>query len=179
MCSAEVAPPNAAGVSLRTYGSPASERLVTDMTPSNFPYGEVLNISVSNILLYLQVANSEKKDFLSARTAPITVRPPGKDGWLVSMMVSTVTFPFPRLVPTPNNFEMHLEPIGPRTFATLGFNTTSLPSEAKFKAACADLARGLPKGYTVVEDGWSPTYVLYSPRDAKIWTNECWLQVVG
>ena len=80
-------------------------------------------------------------------------------------------------VPTPNNFEMHLEPVGRRLFAALAFNTTALPSEAEFKDACARLARGVPKGYSVVSDGWSPTYVLYSPRNAALWTNECWTQV--
>jgi len=177
MCSSLVAPANAAGVAVRSYGVPASELLVTDMTPGNFAYGDVVNISISNILLYLEADNSARRDYLAARTAPITVRPPGADGWLVSMMVSTVTFPDPARVPTPNNFEMHLEPVGCRLFAALAFNTTALPSEAEFKDACARLARGVPKGYSVVSDGWSPTYVLYSPRDAALWTNECWTQV--
>ena len=179
MCSTEVAPPNAAGVALRSYGVPASERLVTDMTPSNFPYGQVLNISLSNIILYLQTANSAGVDILKDRTVPITVRPPSNspDGWLVSMMVSTAAFPKPQLLPTPNNFEMHLEPVGERVFAALAFNTSAIPSEAQFKAACAELERGLPQGYSVVRDGWSPTYVLYSPQHAVLWTNECWLQV--
>lgn len=177
MCSTEIAPPNAAGVSLRSYGIPASERLVTDMTPPNFPYGEVLNISVSNIFLYLQIANSAGVNILKDRTVPITVRPNTPEGWLVSMMVSTAAFPLPHLLPTPNNFEMHLEPVGERLFAALAFNTSALPSEREFKAACAELAQGLPAGRSIVEDGWSPTYVLYSPLDAKIWTNECWMQV--
>ena len=67
--------------------------------------------------------------------------------------------------------------MGERLFASFAFNTSHMPSEGQFKAACAELARGLPQGYSVVEDGWSPTYVLYSPRDAVLWTNECWLQV--
>ena len=177
MCSTVVAPPNAAGVSLRSYGSPASERLVTDMTPPNFPYGQVLNISLGNIILYLQRANSAGVDILKDRTVPVTVRPNTKEGWLVSMMVSTAAFPKPQLLPTPNNFEMHLEPVGERLFASLAFNTTALPSEEEFKVACQALAQGLPAGRSVVEDGWSPTYVLYSPQRAVLWTNECWLQV--
>lgn len=93
------------------------------------------------------------------------------------MMVSTAAFPDPTLIPTPNNFEMHLEPMAERLFAVLAFDTTALPSEVDFKAVCADLAKDVPSPYTVVEEGWSPTYVLYSPRDAKVFTNECWLQV--
>jgi len=177
MCSTVVAPKNAAGVVVRSYGIPASEILVTDMTPPNFPYDQVLDISVSNIIYFLEVANSAKRNMLANRTVPITVRPPGADGWLVSMMVSTAAFPNPALVPTPNNFEMHLEPVGERLFAALAFNSTALPGEADFKSACAELTRGLPENFTVVKDGWSPTYVLYSPRDATLWTNECWMQV--
>ena len=179
MCSVLVAPPNAAGVAVRSYGAPASERLVTDLTPGNFAYGEVLNISLANIILYFNIANSAGKNFLADRTVPITVRPPGskEDAWLVSMMVSTAAFPDPQRVPTPNNFEMHLEPVGARLFASLAFNTSALPSEAQFKAACADLARGVPAGYSIVQEGWSPTFVIYSPADAVLFTNECWVEV--
>lgn len=178
MCSSIVVHKNSTtGVEVRAYGRPSNEVLVTDMTPSNFQYGDVLNISISNIILYLQSANSAGRDILANRTVPITVRPPGADGWLVSMMVSTAAFPDPTLVPTPNNFEMHLEPMGARLFAALAFDTGALPSEADFKARCAALAQGLPPGYRVVQDGWSPTYALYSPRDATRWTSECWQQV--
>ena len=177
MCSTVVAPRDAAGVVVRSYGVPTSEVLVTDQTPSNFPYGEVLNISVSNILLYLEVANSAKVNILANRTVPITIRPPGADGWLVSMMVSTAAFPDAAKVPTPNNFEMHLEPVGERLFAALAFNTSGLPSEAEFKSQCAKLAKSVPAKYAVVSDGWTPTYALYSPQAAKLFTNECWVQV--
>lgn len=180
MCSTVVVARNkTSGVAVRSYGLPASETLVTDFTPPNFPYNEVLNISISNILLYLQVANAAGSNLLSSRTVPITIRPPGSnpEGWLISMMISTANFPDPARIPTPNNFEMHLEPVGARLFAALAFDTTELPSEDLFKAKCAELAQGVPEGYTSVSDGWSPTYVLYSPRDATRWTNECWLQV--
>ena len=182
MCSTVVVPRNATtGVEVRSYGHPSSEVLVTDLTPSNFPYGDVLTDSVSNIILFLQSANSAGRDILANRTVPITIRPPqaagSSDGWYVSMMVSTAAFPDPALVPTPNNFEMHLEPMSARLFAALAFDTAALPSEAEFKAKCAELAQGLPLGYSIVEDGWSPAYALYSPRDATRWTNECWLQV--
>jgi len=142
MCAAVVVPKNAAGVVVRSYGAPASEVLVTDMTPGNFAYGDVLNISVSNIFLYMESANSAKRNFLADRTVPITVRPPGADGWLVSMMVSTLAFPDPASVPTPNNFEMHLESMGPRKMAAFQFNTTALPTEAEFEAACAKIRAG-------------------------------------
>lgn len=174
MCSSDIAHHN--GIAIRQYGVPTSETLVTDLTPPNFEYGEVLNISVSNILLYFATANSKRENLLAARTSPITIRPPG-DAWRVSMMVSTVRFPDASLVPTPNNFEMSLGPVGQRLFAALAFNTSALPSEAQFKAKCAELAQGVPKGYSIVDDGWSPTYVLYSARDAALYTNECWQQV--
>jgi hypothetical protein len=178
MCSTVVSPINAAGVVVRSYGVPASEVLVTDLTPGSFPYGEVLNISVSNIILYLQRANSAGTDILASRTVPITVRPPGKEAaWLVSMMVSTAHFPDPSKIPTPNNFEMSLEPVSERLFAALAFNTSRLPTEADFKVACAELEKGVPKKYSVVSGGWSPTYAIYSPQAAKLFTNECWLQV--
>jgi hypothetical protein len=180
MCSSVVVPRNhTTGVAVRSYGTPSSETLVTDFTPSNFPYGEVLNISVSNILLYLAVANAARVNILANRTVPITIRPPtaNPDGWLVSMMVSTAAFPNPALIPTPNNFEMHLEPMAQRLFAALTFDTDALPSEEEFKAKCAELAQGVPEGYSSVEEGWTPTYVLYSPRDATRWTSECWVQV--
>lgn len=178
MCSTVVEKKNPAGVVIRSYGIPTNEVLVTDLTPSNFPYGEVLNISVSNILLYLESANSGKVNLLANRTVPITVRPPpSADGWLVSMMVSTAAFPDPTLIPTPNNFEMHLEPMAERLFAALAFDTPAVPTEEEFKAACANLTKGVPSTYSIVEEEWSPTYVLYSPRDAKVFTNECWIQV--
>ena len=177
MCSTIVVKKNAAGVEVRSYGVPTEEVLVTDLTPSNFPYATVLELSVSNILLYLEIDNSSRENILANRTVPITVRPPpSNDGWLVSMMVSTAAFPT-GLVPTPNNFEMHLESMTKRLFATLAFNTSTLPIEQDFKTACADLANGLPSSYTVVEDGWSPTYAIYSGRDSKLFTNECWVQV--
>lgn len=177
MCSTVVAPRNAAGVVVRSYGVPSSEMLVTDETPGNFAYGEVLDSSVSNIIYYLQLANSAKVDILGNRTVPITVRPPGADGWLVSMMVSTAAFPDPAKVPTPNNFEMRLEPVGERLFAAFAFNTSALPTEAEFKKCVEDLSQGVPKTFSVVADGWSPTYAIYSPQAAKLFTNECWLQV--
>ena len=109
MCSTIVVKKNAAGVEVRSYGVPTEEVLVTDLSPSNFPYATVLELSVSNILLYLEIDNSSRENILANRTVPITVRPPpSNDGWLVSMMVSTAAFPT-GLVPTPNNFEMHLE----------------------------------------------------------------------
>lgn len=182
MCSTVVAAADTRGVSVRSYGAPAAETLVTNEVPGQLPYNETLQDCVGNIILYLQSANSAKKDYLAARTAPITVRPPSPRGeggnWLVSMMVSTVVFPDPAGVPTPNNFEMHTESMGERLFATLPFITTGLPDEATFDAACAKLAKALPKGYTNVTRGWSPTYVIYSPRDAALWTNECWIEVV-
>ena len=178
MCSTVVSPRNAAGVVVRSYGVPASEVLVTDLTPGNFPYEQVLNISVSNIILFLQSANSAGSNIIASRTVPITVRPPGKEAaWLVSMMVSTVHFPDPSKVPTPNNFEMDLEPMSERLFAAFAFNTTSLPTEGDFKDACAELAKGMPKKYSILSDGWSPTYAIYSPQAAELFTNECWLQV--
>lgn len=180
MCSAVVVPENAAGVVVRSYGKPATEVLVTDMTPSNFAYGDVLNSSVSNILLYLESANSAGSNFLADRTVPITVRPPGADGWLVSMMVSTRDFPDPAKVPTPNNFEMHLESMGPRLMAAFAFNTTVLPTEAEFQAACAKVRKSKPEQYKIVETSlWTPTYVLYLAQRATLWTNECWLEVAA
>ena len=158
---------------MRSYGVPSTEVLVTDLTPGNFEYGEVLNVSISNILLYLSEVSPRGT---LARTVPITVRPPG-DAWYVSMMVSTVAFPDPSKLPTPANFEMSLEPVAERLFATLAFNTTSLPSEADFKAACAELTRDVPKAFSVVAGKWTPAYAIYSGRDAKLFTNECWLEV--
>lgn len=178
MCSEVVVPENAAGVAVRSYGAPATEVLVTDLTPSNFEYGEVLNISVSNIFLYLQADNSAKRDYLADRTVPITVRPPG-DGWRVSMMVSTAAFPDPAKVPTPNNFEMQLEHMGPRLMAAYAFNTSALPTEAEFQEACARVRMSKPKKYKIVEGLWTPTYVIYSAQRATLWTNECWLEVAA
>ena len=175
MCSTVVAD-SRDGVVIRSYGVPVSERLVTDTTPPNFLYDQVLDISVSNIFVYLGGANSASRYMLSNRTVPITIRPPG-DEWRVSMMVSSVAYPDAARVPTPNNFEMLIEAVGERLFAALAFNTTALPTEAEFQAACARLRKGVPKRFSVVEDGWSPTYVLYSPQAATLWTNECWIQV--
>ena len=93
------------------------------------------------------------------------------------MMVSTAAFPDPTLIPTPHNVEMHLEPMAERLFAALAFDTPAVPTEEEFKAACANLTKGVPSTYSIVEEEWSPTYVLYSPRDAKVFTNECWIQV--
>ena len=92
------------------------------------------------------------------------------------MMVSTVAFPNPFEVPTPNNFEMHLEPVTERLFATFAFNTTSLPTEDNFTTACYTLLKSIPTKFAVFNDGWNPTYVIYSPRNATF-TNECWIQV--
>lgn len=179
MCSTIVQKKDSHGVAIRSYGLPSNEILVTDMTTSNFPYETVLDISITNILIYLEIANSANRNFLQNRTVPFTIRPPisNPDGWLVSMMVSTVAFPNPFDVPKPNNFEMHLEAVSERLFATFAFNTTSLPTENDFTTACYTLLKSVPTKYQVFNDGWNPTYVIYSPRNATTFTNECWLQV--
>lgn len=186
MCSSVVVPANAAGVAVRSYGLPTNEVLITNEVPGGLPYNLSLFDAVSNIFLYLEADNSAKRNFLSARTAPITVRPPSPPGargsWFFSMMLSTEVFPDPSKVPTPNNFELHTETLtsgAPRLFAALAFNTTKLPSEAAFAAECAKLAKALPPGYQGVSKGWSPTYVIYAAQDAKLWTNECWTEVVA
>ena len=51
------------------------------------------------------------------------------------------------------------------------------PRSCSASLAVEDLSQGVPKTFSVVADGWSPTYVLYSPQAAKLFTNECWLQV--
>ena len=127
----------------------------------------------------MEADNSAKRNFLADRTVPITVRPPGADGWLVSDMVSTRHFPDPATVPTPNNFEMHLESMGPRLMAAFAFNTTALPTQAEFEAACAKIRIGKPKQYKIVEGLWTPTYALYAPLRATLWTNECWVEVAA
>ena len=130
---------------------------------------------------YFEGDNSKSRNLVDARTTPITVRNVGDFNltWVVGMMISTAAFPDPSDIPLPN-LPVELEQVGQRNLAVVQFNTTSLPVDADFDAACAQLfAAPLPKGYSFnMSSSWSPTYVLYSGEVSTYFTNECWAEVL-
>jgi len=141
---------------------------------------EILTLGIQMLVEYFKGDNAGSKNVLGARTTPITVRNVGDYNltWIVGMMISTATFPDTSNIPLPH-LPVELEQIGQRSLAVLQFNTTSLPVDADFKAACGQLfASPLPKGYIFnMSSSWSPTYVLYSGEVSTFFTNECWAEV--
>jgi hypothetical protein len=164
---------------VREYGLPVSATLVRIKIDSPVFY-DVLAIGVQQLIRYFNGDNVGNKNLLNSRTTPITVRNEGDFNltWAVGMMISTADFPDPAEIPLPN-LPVALEPIGLRSMAILQFNTTSLPVDSDFIAACGQLfASRLPKGYIFnMSSSWSPTYVLYSGEVSTFFTNECWAEV--
>lgn len=177
MCSAPLA--QVGDVLLREYGLPAAATLVEVHVDGPEYYG-VLVAGVSMIIQYFQGSNGDNKNFMGARTTPITMRNLADNNltWIVGMMISTAAFPDAAAIPQAS-LPVELEQVGLRSLAVVQFNTTSPPVDADFKAACGKLlASPLPKGYTFnLSSSWSPTYVLYSAEAATFFTNECWAEV--
>jgi hypothetical protein len=178
MCSHPVA--QVGDVTIRDYGLPAAATLVEVHIDGSVFY-QVLADGIQMLLQYFSGDNAGSKNVLDARTTPIVVRNVGDYNltWIVSMMISTAAFPDPSAIPLPN-LPVELEQVGRRSLAVLQFNTTSLPVEADFEAACGQLfASPLPKGYTFNRSSsYSPSYVLYSGETTSLFTNECWAEVV-
>ena len=179
MCSHVVA--RAGDTVVREYGLPASATLARAEVISTVYY-DALATGVEQLLHYFGGQNAAGKNFLSARTTPITVRNLNDNNltYVVSMMVSTAAFPDSAAIPQPS-LPVRLESVGRRSIATLQFNTTSPPVEADFDAACGRLlSGGLPKGYAFnLSSSWSPTYVLYNGQAATFFTSECWAEVTA
>lgn len=177
MCSRPVA--HAGNVTVREYGLPASATLVQVHVDGSVFY-QVLTVGIQQLLQYYQGDNAASKNVLAARTTPITMRNVGDYNltWIVGMMISTAAFPNAADIPQAH-LPVELEPIGRRSMAALQFNTTSLPVDADFEAACGQLlASPLPKGFAFnMSSSWSPTYVLYSGEVSSYFTNECWAEV--
>ena len=177
MCFHAVA--HSGDVDVRQIGLPASATLARAEVISTVYY-DALATGVAQLLQYFGGQNSAGRSFLSARTAPITVRNLNDNNltYVVSMMVSTAAFPDSAAIPQPS-LPVKLESVGLRSIAALQFNTTSPPVEADFDAACGRLLSGsLPKGYTFdLASSWSPTYVLYNGQAATFFTSECWAEV--
>jgi hypothetical protein len=177
MCSHTLA--EVGNVSVREYGLPASATLVQVHIDTPVFY-DALTYGIQNLIGYFQGDNVGSKNVLDARTTPITVRNKGDFNltWVVGMMISTAAFPNTADIPVPY-LPTELEPVGLRSMAVLQFNTTSLPVDADFNAACGQLiASPLPKGFHInASSEWSPTYVLYSGEVSTYFTNECWYEV--
>jgi hypothetical protein len=144
---------------LREYGLPINATLVSAHVDGS-DFSEVLNVGVQQLLQYFS-----DNTILNARTTPITVRDLRDNNltYIVSMMVSTATFPDNTTIPQPN-LPVMLETIGLRSIAALQFNTTDPPVALDFEKACGRLlSSSLPKGYKFdLVSSWSPSYVFYS-----------------
>jgi hypothetical protein len=177
MCFNPVA--QAGNVSVREYGLPASATLVEVHIDGPVFY-QILSGGIQMVLQYFGGDNAASKNLLDARTTPITVRNVGDYNltWVVGMMISTAAFPNSADIPLAN-LPVELEQVGQRSMAVLQFNTTSLPVDADFIAACGQLfAASLPKHYQFnMSSSWTPTYVLYSGEVSSYFTNECWAEV--
>jgi hypothetical protein len=177
MCSHLVA--QAGDIVVREYGLPASATLASIHVDSTVFY-DALAAGVEMLLQFFGGQNSMSKNILASRTTPISMRDLNDNNitYVVSMMVSTATFPDNSTIPLPS-LPVQLENVGLRSIAALQFNTTSPPVEADFKAACGSLLAGrLPKGYEFdMASSWSPAFVFYSPQFATFFTSECWYEV--
>ena len=177
MCSQSVA--QLGNVTVREIGLPLSATLVQIHIDGPVFY-QILADGIKGVLQYYAGDNSGNRNILGARTTPITVRNVRDLNftWIVGLMISTATFPDVSDIPLPN-LPIELEQIGQRSVAVIQFNTTSLPVDSDFNAACGQLfASKLPKGYHFnMSSSWSPTFVLYSGEVSSFFTNECWAEV--
>jgi hypothetical protein len=180
MCSEVLA--ELQGVTVRAMGLPAAETLIAgSFWASQWPV--IIGYGVSSLIDFFQGDNTAQRKFPGARTTPVTFRqrsfPNGTIfEWRSAMMLSTTAFPVTSAIPQPVD-PLQLEPVGPRLVAVVQFNSTGLPSEQDFAAACGRiLPSALPTGYAVNEtSSWSPTFALYSREGATVFENECWKEV--
>jgi len=158
---------------IREYGLPLNATLASVHVDGTDFY-EVLSTGVQQLLQYFG-------NMLDARTTPISMRNLRDNNitFVISMMISTATFPDNTTIPQPD-LPVMLENVGVRTIATLQFNTTDPPVYTDFETACNRLLAGsLPKGYKFnMASTWSLAYIFYSSTFAEYFTNECWAEVV-
>ena len=172
MCSRPVA--QAGSVVVREIGLPVNATVAIARVDGPVFY-QVLAVGIQTLLGYFKASG-----ILGARTTPITARNVGDFNltWVIGMMVSTAAFPDATAIPQPS-LPVELEQVGQRSVAVIQFNTTGLPVDADFEAACGQLLDSpLPKGYAFnMSSSWSPTYVLYSGEVSAYFTSECWVEV--
>jgi hypothetical protein len=172
MCSNQIT--TLGDISIRQIGLPEAATIV-QIHGDTGVFWEVLSFGIQQILDYFSGNN-----ILDSRTTPITIRNLNDNNftWLIGMMISTVNFPDNSTIPQAN-LPIELENIGLRTLAVIQFNTTSLPLQDDFNAACDKLFAGpLPKGYKFdMTSTWSPTFALYNAEVSTYYTNECWAEV--
>jgi len=173
MCSNQIAVMG--DLIIRQIGLPEAATIV-QIHGDTGVFWEVLSFGIQQILDYFT-----GNKILDSRTTPITIRNLNDNNftWLVGMMISTANFPDNATIPQAN-LPIQLENIGLRTLAVIQFNTSSLPLQDDFNAACDKLfASPLPKGYKFdLTSTWSPTFALYNAEVSTYYTNECWAEIL-
>lgn len=175
-CYTDVFPKNSTtGIAIRQYGLPKNEVFIVYQVPRANGGSAIGGITA--ILDYFSGANSEKRDISFARTTPAVTThyfaAVGYDVVVVYMMVSTASFPDPSAIPMPTK-GLQVTRVRNVTAAVIQFNTSGVPSEADFAAACSNVS-SLPSGYAF--SSTYPSYVVYNGENATQFTSECWRNV--
>ena len=145
------------------------------------PYADALPVGVASVLPYF-IARRNGASVLINRTTPVLIGLLGRPDpfWEIAMFLPASDYPTPASAPDPETAATGVSLLSNATLrdltAAFGFSTPKLPTEAEFKAACATLTGGLPKGYEV-PPGAFPFWALYSPERSATYKSECIIDV--
>ena len=169
------------GASVRAY-SPSIGAVATE-APEDFNFTSGISYGIEGILPYFYQSYNARQELIN-RTVPFVSYEtdpgdPFKASWHTFLGLPASRFPDAAAAPRPSGFDVVLEsPFADaaRLVAALPFSTAASPSEAQWRAACAQLLAGLPAGYAPVV-GAPLALALYNGRGAASFTSECWATV--
>ena len=145
------------------------------------PYADAVPVGIASVLPYF-VARRNGAGALINRTTPFLVALLGHPDpfWEIAMFLPASAYPTPASAPDPETAATGVSLLSNATLrdltAAFAFSTPKLPSEADFKAACATLTGGLPKGFEV-PPGAFPFWAIYSPERSAAFMSECIIDV--
>ena len=145
------------------------------------PYADALPVGVASVLPYF-IARRNGASVLINRTTPVLIGLLGRPDpfWEIAMFLPASDYPTPASAPDPETAATGVSLLSNATLrdltAAFAFSTPKLPSEADFKAACATLTGGLPKGFEV-PPGAFPFWAIYSPERSAAFMSECIIDV--
>jgi hypothetical protein len=145
------------------------------------PYADALPVGVAGVLPYF-IARRNGAQVLINRTTPVLVGLLGRPDpfWEIAMFLPASVYPTPASAPDPETAATGVSLLSNATLrdltAALAFSTPKVPTEADFKAACAELKGGLPKGFEV-PPGAFPIWAIYSAENSAAYEAECIIDV--
>jgi hypothetical protein len=145
-------------------------------------YQEALELTTFGVLDYF----TNRSSTLSARTVPLTLRPPtpAHNEWVGQMALAPSKWPPGSKPPPPPYAPTRVAPLGDVTLAALRATMQSSPQPSDFDALCARLRAAVPKelpAWRVDEASpVSPTHARYFSQEWEgPWLVECWVGVVA